>query len=105
MSSKNSKSLLSINPLLSDRVRLAILSTLAAEKGPIDFKAMLEILELTRGNFSTHARKLEDGGLIKIEKAFIDRKPLTTYKITKKGQAELVQYLEQIEAVLMQSLK
>ncbi len=95
--------LLMINPLLSDRARLAILATLAAEKGAVDFNTMIDTLKLSRGNFSTHARKLEEGGLIAIEKTFVERKPLTTYRITAAGKKELAAYLEKIEAVLRQS--
>ncbi len=99
------RDLLSINPVLTDRVRLAIISTLAAEDGPLDFNSMLKKLDLSKGNFSTHARKLEDAQLITIDKTFVGRKPLTTYQITSKGEKELTDYLEKIEAVLMASLK
>ncbi len=94
------KDILAIDPLLTDRARLAILSTLAGEEAPLDFNSMLEKLGLTKGNFSVHARKLEDAGLIEVEKKFVARKPVTTYSCTAKGRKALVTYLEHIQSIL-----
>jgi DNA-binding transcriptional ArsR family regulator len=90
-------------PLLMDRVRLAILSTLAGEQEPMDFNSMLERLDVSRGNFFTHARKLEDAGLISIDKSFIERKSVTIYCIAKKVKGELTAYLEKIEDVFIKT--
>ena len=98
------KDFLSINPLLMDRTRLAIITTLAREDEPIAFGILLERLDLTRGNLSVHTRKLEDEGLIKIEKKFLDRKPVTSYLCTAKGRKEIQKYLEGVEALITQSL-
>jgi DNA-binding MarR family transcriptional regulator len=97
--------LLSINPLLMDRTRLAIITTLAREEEPMAFGTMLERLNLTRGNLSVHTRKLEEDGLIVIEKKFLDRKPVTTYACTDKGREDIQKYLEAVELLLKQSLK
>jgi DNA-binding transcriptional ArsR family regulator len=94
-----------LDPLLMDRVRLAILSTLAGEQEPMDFNSMLERLDLSRGKFLTHARKLEDAGLISIDKSFIGRKSATAYCIAKQGKRELTAYLEKIEDVSIKTRK
>lgn len=94
------KEILSINSLLMDRVRLSILATLAVEKGPLDFNAMLKKLDLTKGNFSRHAQKLEESGLLKITKRFVANKPVTTYECTKKGEQELKNYLSKMEEII-----
>jgi DNA-binding transcriptional ArsR family regulator len=86
--------------ILSDRVRLAIMATLAAATEPVDFKTLLESLQLTKGNLASHIRKLEDGGLITVKKAFVDRKPRTTYACTELGYQEVRTYLEKVEALL-----
>lgn len=91
---------LTLNPLLSERVRLAIMAALAGNTDPVDFNSMLEILNLTKGNFAGHVRKLEEGGLVNVLKDFVDRKPRTRYLITEKGRAELSSYLEQVERLL-----
>jgi DNA-binding transcriptional ArsR family regulator len=94
-----------VNALLMDRTRLAILTSLAREEEPVPFGVLLDRLQLTRGNLSVHARKLEEDGLIAMEKKFFDRKPVTTYACSEKGRAALLGYLEEIEKLLSASLK
>lgn len=92
--------LLNLNPLLADRVRLAIMANLSLVGGPVDFNTLLEELQLTKGNLSSHIRKLEEAELITVHKEFVDRKPRTTYVCTNKGKAEMRHYLSTIEALL-----
>lgn len=92
--------LLNVNPLLADRVRLAIMANLAMAGGPVDFNTLLEELELTKGNLSSHMRKLEEAELIAVHKEFVGRKPRTSYVCTKKGKTEMRHYLNTIEALL-----
>ena len=92
--------LLDVHPLLFDRVRLSIMAHLSLAKAAVDFNALIEALGLTKGNLSTHVGKLESQGLIKIEKAFIGKKPHTTYRCTAKGKKEIKKYLSTIESVL-----
>lgn len=88
------------NALLSDRVRLAIMATLAAAPEPLDFNSLLESLQLTKGNLSAHSQKLEEAGLVEVKKEFVGKKPRTTYSCTDKGRSELRAYLAQIESML-----
>lgn len=92
--------LMSVNPLLADRARLAIMANLSLAGGPVDFNTLLEELQLTKGNLSSHIRKLEEAELIAVHKEFVDRKPRTSYVCTKKGKAEMRYYLSTIEALL-----
>ena len=96
--------LLEVNPALFDRVRLAIMAHLSVTKKPVDFNTLLAELELTRGNLSTHVRRLEEDGLVRIDKTFVDRKTRTTYACTARGKKEISQYLTAIEALLRSSL-
>lgn len=96
----NVKDLLVANKLLADRVRLAIMATLATAEDPLGFTSMLEALELSRGNLSSHMRKLEDAGFVEVHKEFIDRRPRTTYTCTDKGRRELTSYLNELESFL-----
>jgi DNA-binding MarR family transcriptional regulator len=89
--------------MLFDRVRLAIMAHLSFASRPVDFNALLDDLALTKGNLSTHMKKLEDQGLVKIEKKFVGRKPRTTYRCTTKGKKEVRNYLSTIETVLKTS--
>lgn len=99
----NTSDLLHVNPILVDRIRLAIMAHLSLAKGSVDFNTLLQELELTKGNLSTHMRKLEAAGLIEIKKEFVGRKPKTSYLCTKSGKHELQAYLAAVEAVLKQS--
>jgi DNA-binding transcriptional ArsR family regulator len=90
--------------LLSDRTRLAIMATLAAAAEPVDFNALLGGLKLTRGNLSSHIRKLEEGGLLKVEKEFLDRRPHTIYRCTELGHKEVQSYLQKVEQLLKGAL-
>ncbi len=51
---------------------------------------------LTKGNLSSHMTKLEDAGLIKVEKAFFDKIPRTVYELTKEGSRALDAHREAI---------
>ena len=99
-----SSELLNVHPALFDRVRLAIMAHLSLAKGAVDFNTLLAELELTRGNLSTHMKKLEEDGLGNIKKAFIGRKTRTTYHCTGKGKKAVQTYLSAVETVLKSSL-
>lgn len=94
--------MLETHPLLSDRVRLSIMGSLAAADDAVDFTTLLEVLQVTKGNLSSHLRKLEEGCLIEVRKEFVDRKPRTTYVCTASGKDALRTYLEMVEILLKQ---
>lgn len=101
----NPSALLEANSLLADRVRIAIMATLASSKGPVDFTTLLTSLELTRGNLATHLQKLEEGKLIAVKKEFVGRKPRTSYACTKLGRREVEAYLSIVEGVLSRAVQ
>lgn len=100
MSQSNAKQLLELDPLFSNKVRLAIVIMLVSESEPLDFKSLLDRLELSKGNLSSHMRKMEEAGYITLHKEFLDRKPRTTYSLTDQGRDELKNYLDTMESVL-----
>ena len=67
---------------------------------PVDFNSLLSSLELSRGNLSSHVRKLEEANLVKVHKEFVDRRPKTTYSLTNEGDRELKEYLINLESLL-----
>ncbi|MGQ0561047.1 MAG: winged helix-turn-helix domain-containing protein [Gemmatimonadota bacterium] len=87
------------DPLIHERVRLGILGALAVSS-PLSFNEVKSILEISDGNLSVHARKLEDAGYIEITKRFEDRVPRTDYAITRPGRAALKAYLAHMEALI-----
>ncbi len=85
--------------LLNDRVRLGVLSSLAVSR-VLTFRQLRDLLGVTDGNLSTHARKLEEAGFVRCEKSFDGRIPKTEYSITPSGQTALKRYLKHMEALI-----
>ena len=88
-----------LDPVIHQRVRLGILSALAAG-GTTSFTDLKGVLDLTDGNLSVHARKLEDAGYLEVRKSFADRTPLTEFALTDAGRRALETYLDAMEAVI-----
>jgi len=88
-----------INKIIHERVRLAVMSVLAA-RGKITFTELKELLKVTDGNLSVHTQILEKHGLIKVKKDFAGKKPRTTFIITKKGRDEFKKYVDELESIL-----
>ncbi len=89
----------SLDRLLHDRIRLGIVSALAAvdEMSFTDLKAALNA---TDGNLGVHARKLEEAGYVSCEKTFAGRTPRTVYRLTAQGRRALERYLNHMEAII-----
>jgi len=64
-----------------------------------------KLLEITDGNLSVHARKLEDAGYVKCTKSFVGRQPRTEFKLTLAGRRALEGYLRQMESVIQSARK
>jgi len=88
-----------IDRLIYGRVRLGILSALAVNE-PLTFNDLKALFDVTDGNLSAHARKLEDAGYVSCRKSFEGRRPKSEYRLTSAGRKALTRYLEHIEAVI-----
>jgi DNA-binding HxlR family transcriptional regulator len=88
-----------LDRLIHDRVRLGILSALAASS-EVSFGDLKAALELTDGNLSVHARKLEEAGYIVCRKSFNDRTPRTEYAMTSTGRRAFEKYLDHMDAII-----
>ena len=91
-----------LDRLIHERIRLGIVSALAAEER-MSFADLKQVLRTSDGNLSVHARKLEEAGYIKVTKGFEDRKPKTEYRLATKGRRALEAYLAQMEAILSEA--
>lgn len=85
--------------LIHERVRLAIVSSLAVNES-LTFNELKRLLDITDGNLSIHARKLEEAGYIHCEKAFEGRIPKTTFRLSDKGRSALGRYLDHMERLI-----
>jgi DNA-binding MarR family transcriptional regulator len=85
--------------LVYERVRLGIMSALAVNE-QLTFNELKALFEVSDGNLSAHARKLEEAGYIACSKSFEGRRPKSEYRLTAVGRKALFRYLEHIEAVI-----
>jgi len=89
----------SLDRVIHERTRLAILSALAVNDS-LTFNELKELLRVTDGNLSVHARKLEDAGYIGCTKSFAGRVPKTEYRLMPAGRRAFEQYLDHMEALI-----
>ena len=66
----------------------------------LTFNDLKSLLQITDGNLSVHARKLEDAQYVTCTKTFEERRPRTEYRITPQGRRELQRYLDHMEALI-----
>jgi DNA-binding transcriptional ArsR family regulator len=88
-----------LDRLIHERTRLAIVSALAANS-TLTFSELKELLQVSDGNLSVHARKLEDAGYVALTKSFAGRTPRTEYRLTSNGRRALEKYLNHMEALI-----
>lgn len=90
---------LALDRLIHERIRLGILSALAATEA-LSFNDLKKLLDTTDGNLSVHARKLEEAGYVACTKSFEGRVPRTEYAITAVGRRAFERYLDHMEALI-----
>jgi len=90
--------LASLDRLIHEPARLSILTALAS-CASADYLFLQRLTGLTGGNLSSHLAKLEEVGLLQIEKRFVDKKPNTQVQITEKGCLAIEQYWIQLETL------
>jgi DNA-binding HxlR family transcriptional regulator len=88
-----------LDRVIHERVRLAIVSALAGAQS-LSFNELKDLLDITDGNLSVHARRLEEAGFITCEKSFVDRVPRTEYQLTAAGRGALDEYLDHMESLI-----
>jgi DNA-binding transcriptional ArsR family regulator len=85
-----------LDRLVHEPSRLAILTVLSSVSDA-DFVFLQRTIGLTNGNLSSHLTKLEDAGLVTIEKRFIRNKPNTKVALTAVGRERIAFHWDQLE--------
>ena len=85
--------------LVYERVRLGIMSALAVRE-ELTFSELKALFDVSDGNLSAHARKLEEAKYLTCTKSFADRRPKSVYRLTARGRDALNRYLDHVEAVI-----
>ena len=85
-----------LDKLVHEPGRLAILTVLSSVRDA-DFVFLQRATGLTKGNLSSHLRKLEDAELVVVEKRFIGRKPNTNISLTTLGKQRVDEHWAELE--------
>ena len=85
-----------LDRLVHEPARLAIMTVLSSVKAA-DFVFLQRTTGLTKGNLSSHLTKLEEAGLVEIEKRFVMKKPNTNVALTAEGRRRVTRHWEQLE--------
>jgi predicted ArsR family transcriptional regulator len=80
-------------------VRLGTLTALQID-GPLDFTTLKKRLDVADGALGLHLRNLEENGYVACTKAFVGRRPRSTYHITRAGRQALRHYLSTMQQVI-----
>ena len=68
--------------------------------GSSDYTSLKKALDLTDGHMSTHMRELLESGYVEMDKAFVENKPKTTYRITKEGKKRFTEYVGVLKSLI-----
>lgn len=92
-----------LDPVIHAPARLRIVASLAAlgRGDEVAFPQLRKLLDMTAGNLSTHLRKLEDAGYVRVTKTHEGRTPATYLALTDTGRTAFADY----QAALMDLLK
>src|ERR1700729_3106051 len=74
--------------LVYERVRLGIMSALAVRE-ELTFSELKALFDVSDGNLSAHARKLEEAKYVTCLKTFDGRRPKSVYRLSAAGRAAL----------------
>lgn len=91
-----------LDRLIHEPARLAVMTALASCRRA-DFMFLLRLTGLTKGNLSSHLGKLEQAGLVRIDKRFVGRKPNTRVGLTPKGRRAIESHWRRLEELREQT--
>lgn len=89
-----------IDELFHSVSRLRIAAALRVHPRGLTFAELKKLCSLTDGNLSRHLQKLEEHGVVRIEKEFVGRVPQTTAHMTQSGAKRFAAYLDTLESVV-----
>jgi len=91
-----------LDRLIHEPGRLAILTVLMSVSDA-DFVFLQRTTGLTKGNLSSHLSKLENAGLVTVEKRFVRKKPNTNVTLTASGAERVARHWDQLERLRRRS--
>jgi DNA-binding MarR family transcriptional regulator len=85
-----------LDRLIHDPARLAIMTALSTAS-QVDFLFLQRLTGLTKGNLSSHLAKLEEAGMVRIEKEFLGKVPHTLIQPTQRGFTAITEHWQQLQ--------
>jgi DNA-binding transcriptional ArsR family regulator len=92
LSKGQSLGLASVDKVIHSPVRLAVVAALHSG-GEESFSNLKKVAGTTDGNLTIHMKVLEENGIVSVRKRFVRRRPLTTYRLTRKGRQAFRDYV------------
>lgn len=90
-----------LDKAFDNKIRLGVMSILSVNSSA-SFNQLKETLDVTDGNLASHLKSLESSNYISVKKSFKNRKPNTSYEITKAGSDAFERHLKTLEEILKQ---
>ncbi len=88
-----------IDKLIHEPARLLLMAHLYVVD-QADFVFLMDQTGFTAGNISSHMKKLIEAGYVEMEKAFVDNRPQTSYRLSKDGRKAFDAYRGNIADIL-----
>ena len=98
----NPEPFLSLDRVIHEKGRLAIMSSLAASP-ELSFTELRDTLNMTDGNVTTHIRTLQEAGYLSVAKSYQNNRPLTTCSLTARGRKAFAGYINLLEEIVRQN--
>jgi DNA-binding transcriptional ArsR family regulator len=90
-----------VNRVIHEPARLAILTVLSACESA-DFLFLQSATRLTKGNLSVQNSRLEEAGLVSVEKRIRKKKTWTTISLAKRGRVQVTTYWQTMDEIRRQ---
>jgi DNA-binding MarR family transcriptional regulator len=88
-----------MDDVLLSKVRLGVVAELLSFDW-VAFSELARALDVSHGNLGAHLAKLVDAGYVAEEKSFVNRRPLTRYRLTPRGREAFAAHVAQLQSLL-----
>ncbi len=88
-----------MDELLLSKVRLGVVAELLNFDW-VAFSELARALDVSNGNLGAHMSKLVEAGYVDENKSFVNRRPLTRYRLTKRGREAFAAHVSQLQSLL-----
>jgi DNA-binding MarR family transcriptional regulator len=88
-----------MDEVLLSKVRLGVLAELLPSEW-VAFSELQRATAATNGNLGAHLAKLTQAGYVTEEKAFVDRRPQTRYRLTRAGRNAFLRHVAELQALV-----